>query len=181
MDRSKNFVIGALLCAIIIMSVGYALISSTLTINATGKIEADWDVHFKDNDVTTSFVNASNAKDSDQAEIAPTASGLTASFTALLEKPGSSATYTFTVENTGTIDAELTSLTGADTANTAEPNAIKFEVTGMTAKDGATAGTVIKAGASATITVKVTWDEAATEIPETKTKTATIKLTFEQA
>ena len=181
MDRSKNFVIGALLCAIIIMSVGYALISSTLTINATGKIEADWDIHFKENDVTTSFVNASNAKDSESTEIKPTASGLTASFTALLEKPGSSATYTFTVENTGTIDAELTSLTGVDEANTADPNAIKFEVTGMTAKNGGTAGTIVKAGETATVTVKVSWDEAATEVPEVKTKTATIKLTFEQA
>ena len=51
----------------------------------------------------------------------------------------------------------------------------------MTAKDGGTAGTVVKAGQTATITVKVTWDTEATEIPETKTKTATIKLGFEQA
>lgn len=181
MDRSKNFVIGALLCAIIIMSVGYALISSTLTINATGKIDADWNIHFVKDSVTTSFVNASNAKDSEQTEIAPTADGLTASFTALLEKPGSSASYTFTVQNEGTIDAELTSLTGVTDVNTTEPTALKFEVTGMTAKDGSTAGTVVKAGQTATITVKVTWDTEATEIPETKTKTATIKLGFEQA
>ena len=175
MDRTKNYLIAGLLIAVIAMSVGYALLAETLTINGTGKIDAEWDIHFKD-DITGNFTNASNATDDEENEILPTSSGITATFSTLLEKPGSKATYTVTVENAGSIDAQLDSITDLSTSNNEEPSGIQFAVTGMTKGD------TLASGQSKVITVTVEWLSSAEEIPSgAKEKTVAIALNFIQA
>lgn len=175
MDKSKNFVIGALVIAIMVMSVGYALLVQNLTINGTGKIDSNWDVHFK-NDIAGTFTDAANSKDDDGVEIKPTSSGTTAMFSADLEKPGSKATYTVTIANDGSIDAKLEEITDLTAKNVEEPKEIIFTVTGVTE------GETLAAGSTKVVTVTVEWDANATEVPEgAVSKTVAIGLKYVQA
>ena len=179
MDKSKNFVIGALLVAIMVMSVGYALLAQTLTINGTGKIDAHWDVHFL-NDIAGTFEKASNSKNDGGQEILPTSSGVTATFSADLNEPGAKATYTVTIKNAGTIDARLQEITDLTAKNAETPAEITFSVSGVNVGD------TLKAGESAVVTVVVEWpndnaDEEQSELDLTVSKTVAIALKYVQA
>ena len=87
--------------------------------------------------------------------------------------PGASATYIITVQNSGTIDAKLESITGIDTANTSAPTEIKYSI-------NATENEILAKGDSKEYTVTVKWEDS-NAIPETKTKSTTITLNYVQA
>lgn len=77
------------------------------------------------------------------------------------------------IENQGSINAILESLSGVDTANAASPADIQFTLTGVTLGDE------LAAGASKTATVTVKWDEDSVETAA-QTKTATIVFNYIQ-
>ena len=105
--------------------------------------------------------------------VAATASGTSATFNVELEYPGAVANFDIVVENGGSIDAVLNSITGVDTANNTDPAEIKYTVTGISNGDELTAGQ------STTFRVTVEWLDSDT-IPEVKSKTATITLNYAQ-
>ncbi len=167
--KGKNIIIAALIIAICAMSVGYAILAQALTINGTANIDAQWDIRF------TRIVTG----DLDNATVVgtPTASGTSATFEVDLEEPGATAEFDITVENKGTIDAVLASITGVETANTAEPVEIQYEVTGVEVGDS------LLVNGSDVFHVTVTWDAGDTDVtvlPEETTKTATITLNYKQ-
>lgn len=167
--KGKNIIIAALIIAICAMSVSYAILAQALTINGTANIDANWDVKF------TRIVTG----DLDNATVVgtPTASGTSATFEVDLEEPGASAEFDITVENKGTIDAVLASITGVDTANAAEPVQIQYTVSGVDVGDS------LLVNGSDVFHVTVTWVASETEIdeiPDEKTKTATITLNYKQ-
>ena len=94
------FFIVALLC----ISVGYAVLNSTLTINGKSSISKNtWSVHFENIKITDGSVTAS---------VEPTILNNTtiSNFELTLDKPGDFYEFTVDVKNTGTIDAMIDSV-----------------------------------------------------------------------
>ena len=167
--KNKNLLLTILLIAVIGMATGYAAMSQQLVINGTANITTEWDVHIKS--ITASSNNSNTgAKD----KVMPSFTSTSATFNVDLERPGSTASYTITVENSGTIAAKLEEVTGLETANSAEPTGIKYTINTKTNDE-------LESGQTIDYIVTVTWDPEATEIPDVKTKTATITLNYEQA
>lgn len=166
MTKTKNIIIGGLLIAIIVMSVGYAVLAQNLEINAVSNITGNWNVEFTN--ITEGTMLGATTKNT------PSYTATSASFEVDLAYPGASANYDITVKNSGNIDAVLDSIVGVDNANSAEPLDIQYTVTGVEVNDE------LLAGKTATVHVNVTWKADSTAIPELKTKTATITLNYVQ-
>lgn len=168
MSKSKNIVIGALVIAILAMSVGYAALARQLTINGTANLAAEWNIEFTG--IETTNTTGATVKGT------PTATGTSATFNVELAYPGASATFEITAENKGTIDAYLEAIGGVDEANKSEPTDIVYTVTGVKPDD------TLNHGESHTFVVKVEWVSTSetTELPAATSKTATITLDYKQ-
>ncbi len=96
----------ALIVAVLGLTVAFAALSTTLTINGSATINASsWSIYFTNLQEVTTTGDA-------EVTTAPTLNNT--SFTGLvvkLTKPGDSVTYTFDVTNAGDIDAILSSYT----------------------------------------------------------------------
>lgn len=169
MDKKKNIVIIALIAVVALMTTGYAALAQVLNINGTAKISADWAVEITDIELASS----TGATNTDGIE--PTFDVTSATFSVDLAYPGATATYDVTIKNKGTINAKLSSISGLDIVNSAEPSEIQYEVTGVSADDKlASEGTTVAH-------VKVTWvSEEHDTIPTATSKTATIALNYVQ-
>lgn len=168
MDKKKNFIIGTLLAAIVLMSVGYAALAQVLTINGTANIDANWDVEITG--ITEGTVKGATTK-------TITSNATSATFSVDLAYPGATATYEVDIENKGTIDAILESITGVDSANSALPTEIQYSVTGVSEGDA------LDSKATAKAIVTVTWVKSADNtdtVPTQTSKTATINLNYVQ-
>ncbi len=168
MDKKKNFIIGTLLAAIVLMSVGYAALAQVLTINGTANIDANWDVEITG--ITEGTLKGATTKNI-------TSNASSATFDVDLAYPGATATYEVDIENKGTINATLESITGVDAANNALPTEVKYTVTGVSEGDS------LDSKATAKAIVTVTWVKSASNddtVPTTTSKTATINLNYVQ-
>ena len=161
---NKNIILLILLLVIVGMAVGYAALSQALVINGTANITTEWKILFTDIKEGT-LVGA-------ESKTAPSYTATTATFDVNLLYPGASAQYIVTVANQGSINAKLTSVDGIDTANAAAPTDITYTI------DAQADDTL---GSGDTKTYTVSWAASSETIPETKTKTATITLNYEQA
>ena len=93
--------IAALLVAVLGLTVAFASLSQTLTINGSANMDAaSWDIHFeKTSGKETEVEGAATFTE-------PTLSGTAIeNFSATLTKPGDSVTYYFDIVNKGTVDA----------------------------------------------------------------------------
>lgn len=168
MGNKKNLFIGALLVAIVAMSVGYAALAQTLSINGTANIDANWDIEITD-------INETAATGATTKEI--DSSATSATFNVDLAYPGATATYEVNIENKGTINAVLDSVSGIDAANSAEPSEIQYTISGVNDGD------LLNASDSTTATITVTWVKKADNtdsVPTATQKTATITLNYVQ-
>ena len=169
MDKKKNIVIVALLAVIALMTTGYAALAQVLDINGTANISADWAVEI------TNIELASSTGATNTDGVAPTYDATSATFAVDLAYPGATATYDVTIENKGTIDAKLSSISGVEAANALQPAEIQYEVTGVTVNDK------LASEGKAVAHVKVTWVSATEDtIPTATSKTATITLNYVQ-
>jgi len=106
MERTKdkkNILIVFLLVIVLLMSVGFALLSSELEVEATGTIAGDWAVKFKSGSLEQT--NKTDGVSDVTAEL--DTNGLKVTLNATFAKPGDSVSYRVVVENTGTINALL--------------------------------------------------------------------------
>lgn len=168
MDKKKNIIIGTLLAAIVSMSVGYAALAQVLTINGTANINAEWDVEITG--ITEGTLTGATTK-------TITSDTTSATFNVDLAYPGATATYEVDIENKGTINAILESISGLDAANAALPAEVQYTVTGVKATD------TLDAKATAKAIVTVTWVKSADNtdtVPNTPSKIATINLNYVQ-
>lgn len=165
--KTKNILLIILIVAIIGMAIGYAALAQLLTINGTANISASWDI--KITDITEGALNGAVSKTA--AVVA--GDKLSASFDVDLQYPGASATYLVTVQNAGTINARLESVTGIEQVNTTAPTELTYAI-------DAKVDDVLNAGNSKTYTVTVHWKDS-DAVPATKTKSATITLNYVQA
>lgn len=106
----------------------------------------------------------------DKSEVT-THTDTTATFGTTLQSPGDSITYNITIENQGTIDAVLKTITKTDTSN----SAILFTISGVNE------GAPLNAGELVTMQVTVTYNPAVTSQPDDLDSTLDMELDYEQA
>ena len=161
--RKNNIIIGGLCAILLIMTVGYAAFYSQLKISGTSTVTSNWDVEITNIESKNIVGSASNKTE-------PTYTKLAATFNTNLVSPSDSITYDITVENKGSVDATLKTITKTDTSN----SAILFKTYGL--KEGGT----LQVGKSAILTVKVTYDPSVTKQPDNLTSTLKVTLDFVQ-
>ena len=165
-NKGRNIIIGTLLAAILIMAVGYALLSQSLTINGTASISSDWNVAITAISEGTPTGTAENVSPA-------TFTGTSATFNVKLVKPGDTMTYNITVSNLGDLNAELTGMTVSPAAPAA--TGIYYRVTGVEQNV-----TKLDASQKNTVTVEVGWVATDTSTPEETTVPLTVNLTYTQ-
>ena len=163
-QRKKNNIIIVSLCAaVLLMAVGYAAFSSILNIKGTSSISGNWKVLIT-NVVNKNIVGSASNKEE------PSWEDLTATFKTNLVSPGDSIEYDITIENRGNLNATLDKITLTDSNN----EAIKFTSSGLEE------GSELNAGVTATLTVKVEYDNNVTTQPESTEGTFTVTLDYSQ-
>lgn len=149
MEKQKNtqmFVIAILAVALLTMSVGFAGFSQVLNISGTANVKAaSWNIHFNN----TSYALGTNSVSEDSKTITGTAM----TYTTTLTKPGDKYEFTIDVENTGTFDATLTSMT-VSSLDSAVDEYLDYVVTYDSKTPDAAAGSTL-AATNGTATVKV--------------------------
>ena len=162
---NRNYIIIGLCAILVIMGVGYAAFQSQLKISGTSNIGANFNVK-----ITSITPNSIVGTALDKPEITKY-NDTSATFGVSLKSPGDSITYDITIENRGTIDAILKTITKTDTNN----SAILFETSGVEENDE------LKVGETATMKVKVTYNPEVTSQPTDLDSTLNVELDYEQS
>ena len=185
----------ALFVAVVFISVGFALMSQSLTIEGQARVvPANWSVHF--DDTSLGFDNHSTAATFDNTASTYAFNGTQLKdYEVVLTKPGDHGTITFNVVNDGDIDAEVTAadfdsndlvFTGTDGATKTDDERIVRENITYTVTwndDSAIAvGDKLPVNATKTVKIDVAYDENADELPANPVKITGRDLTivFEQ-
>ena len=109
-ERNLRSAVGCCLFGIVLgISVGYAIIQSTLEINGTAKVkESSFNVTFTEVAVTPGSVDINTTAGDSAAHIVGTGNNNSIEFNVTLEEPGDFYEFVATVENKGSLDAKLT-------------------------------------------------------------------------
>ena len=164
-DRKKrNTIIGVLCCLLLVMGIGYAILSQTLNISGTANMQGNWSVK-----ITNMKLLEAN-KTGRATEVSSSYDATTASFEVDLYMPGDSIEYEVTVTNNGNIDAVLNDI---KQTKTNQHKDIKFS--------NSLIGTeVLTAGSTMTFTMKVEFLESAEAIPDIEKTEYKIELVYIQ-
>ena len=108
-STQRNYIIIGLCAILVIMGVGYAAFSSQLKITGTSNIDSTWSV--KITSITPTDI-IGEAKD--KPEITDY-TDTTATFGTSLKLPNDSITYNIVIENQGSLDAKLDTISKTDT------------------------------------------------------------------
>lgn len=162
---------------LISITVGYAVINTTLNINGSSKFSKNsWSIYFENIviiDNHAKFVPAAPSIDSDKANI---------SFSAVLAKPGDLYEFNVDIVNNGTLDAMITSISKSG-LSAEQQKYIEYSVTYY---DGGTISTkdILKAGAKETLRIRVRFisDIEAGDLPNSSdTLNLSYNLNYQQA
>ena len=186
--KKKNWIVVALCIAIVGMGIGFAALAQNLQISATANITGEWDVRI--------WQGAPMRGEGHTFTDYPSFDiyGTSISFEVDLKYPGAFAEFDFTVQNFGNIPAALSSVTGLNAANNAEPSEIKYSVRVMNFGNLATFETdsndfdrndyiLNPGGPFHIVQIRVEWvanPDGESVIPDEKSKTATINLNYVQ-
>ena len=164
-DRKKrNTIIGVLCCLLVVMGIGYAILSQTLNISGIARMQGNWNVRI------TNMELLSENKTGRAEEVSHSFTNTTATFTADLYMPGDSIEYRVTVENQGNMDAVLNDI---KQTKTNQHKDIKFS--------NSLIGTeVLTAGSTMTFTMKVEFLESGEAIPDIEKTEYKIELVYIQ-
>lgn len=174
----------ALLLSVVGISVGFASMSSTLTINGTTTVvPASWKIKF-----------ANLQQESISGAVVTTAPQITTDlhigdYAIKLSKPGDTVSYTFDVVNDGTLDAQLDAFTMATPTITGTGDAAAADATivqenlvyELTYADGSaisTGATLAKDGGTASFKLTVGYKSTATTLPAATVNVTGMDVTF---
>lgn len=163
--QKSLLILSVALFMILGITLGYAVLSSSIKINGTGTISTNWDIlltNIAEKDSKGAINNDSRITDK-----------LTAIFDVDLESPGSYIRYNVTVRNNGNTDAVITKVNGIVEANSEDPTGIQFKVSGIRIGDDLLAGSEI------TFVVRAEIPTGETKLPETS-KTLELNLEVRQ-
>ena len=164
MKNNKNVIIGILLILVCIMTISYALLSQTLTINGRGSTNFAWKVeitNIQSIDVVGDAVN----------KVEPTYTATTANFSVGFTQPGDSITYDITVTNKGTLDAVIESIKVVKGSNPA----VKYTISGLNNGD-----IITKNNGTNTLTLKIEYDANLVTQPTNITSDIKVILNYQQ-
>ncbi len=161
--KKRNIIIYSLCGVLLLMVVGYSVFSTQLNINGTTSITSNWDIK-----ITGIKENAKVGASSDGE---PTFKDLSATFNVNLVSPGDYITYDVTIENQGTINAELNKIILPQLNN----KAILITTSGIKVGDE------LKASSSVILTVKVEYNPDVTSQPKDTTSAFEMTLDYVEA
>ena len=147
--KKKKMVITTLVCVLVFIAVGYALLTQAIKVGLEGTLNGVWDVYISDIKLKNSTGRAQ------EVNPASVSNKVNANFEVDLYMPGDSVEYEVTVKNDGNIDATLRTVT-TNATNTNED--IRFT---HTIKQGE----VLKKESETKFTFKIVFDERATTLP----------------
>ena len=151
--HKKSYYYIILLLVVVGLSVGNALLQTTLTINGTSKIKGNtWDIHFANLQVTDGSVSIGTGDVA--ASIQSSNTDIT--YTVTLNTPGDFYEFTVDAVNAGTIDGMVESVTSKlnNQPITTLPNYLNYSVTYETGDD-IELNHLLKAGESETYKVRI--------------------------
>lgn len=126
-SQTKNIVLGVLLVAVVTLSIAYAALSATLSINAQATVKgANWNVKFREKSGQTNLCTITKGSASSNASFVTGKTG-TISDTVFnnlavnFSVPGDKVVCTWEVANLGDFDAKLTTFTKG-TPSSSDPN-----------------------------------------------------------
>ncbi len=163
--KKRNLIIISLACLLVFMGVGYAVLSTTLSIKGAASLTGKWDIHIESIEATTTNGTATSET--------PTLSEnkLGASFDATLKKPGDYVEYTIVVKNAGSIPAMLMEL---------KPTVTGENIDDIILTHTMIHGQILKEGTSTTFTLRVLFDDRATDVVTNAKATIDIELLYTQ-
>ena len=153
--QKNNILIVILFAIAVLMSVGFAVLSTTLNINGTAKVKASsWDIHFEN------VVISEGSSEAIKEAVIANEDATLVEYEVELEKPGDFYEFTVDAVNDGTIDAlvNLVSLTGADSEY------INYQVTYLNGSN-INIGDALAAGVSETYKVRVEYKKDIDNVP----------------
>ena len=162
MKDKKKIIIGTLCALIMIMAVGYALLSQQLSINGTANITSTWKIEI------TNITE--NEKHGGVTEKSKSYDAMTANFNVGFTSPGDYIIYEVEVTNSGTLDAVIERVN----IETNDNPAIIYTTSGIKRGD------VIAKNSKKYLTVKIEYDSSVTSQPQTNNNALTIQLFTEQ-
>lgn len=164
MKNYKKLVVAGLLIAVFCVSIGFAALSTGLTIQGTATAKTTkWEVGLA-NPTKTGGVTPTTA---------PTISGTTLSYAVSLNQPGDYYEFTVQVKNTGSIDAKLSAAPTITGTSTYMTHTVTYsDGTAVAAND------TLAAGATKTLKVKVVYN---TNLTAAQLPTADSSTTFKIA
>lgn len=161
--KKKQVIIIGLICCLVFISAGYAILSQTLTTNVTGKLTGSWKIYISS---ITPVTNSTKAV-STSAEVVDE---LNASFGVKFSLPGDYMEYDVVVKNDGNIDAIL------DEVNTNISDRSDLVTVTRTIRKGAK----LLAGNEVKFRIKIQYNSDVTELPTNETINYDIKLIYVQ-
>ena len=147
--KKKKMVITTLVCVLVFIAVGYALLTQAIKVGVEGTLNGVWDVYISDIKLKNSTGRAQ------ELNPAYVSNKVNANFEVDLYMPGDSVEYEVTVKNDGNIDATLRTI-ATNATNTNED--IRFT---HTIKQGE----VLKKESETKFIFKIVFDERATTLP----------------
>lgn len=161
----KNTMIGALLVALVFVSVGYALLSTQLEVKGSATIINP------DFDVAITAINSTETEGAAKSLDASVQNSKTATFSATFSEPGSTVKYVVNVRNQGNLDAKLNAIE-LSPDNYGEG----FIIYGI---NGIEAGEVLQVGQSKMFEVVAYYNPDMTEEPTADDLTKDLRLTLD--
>lgn len=161
--RKNKVIMLVAICTMMIMTTGYAILTQIIKVDGTVAVERDWDV--KITGITDGTPTGAAAN-----EQAPAFDDTTASFSTLLYNKGDSMTYIVTIENFGSWDAKVDTITITDSQNPA----VNFTVSGIAEGD------VLLSGSTHQLIVKVEYDQNFEGTIENNVGTLTLNMSYSE-
>ena len=158
MKDKKKIVIGTLCALIMIMAVGYALLSQQLSINGTANITSTWKIQITN--ITEKERHGGVTEKSKSYD------AMTANFDVGFTSPGDYITYDVEVTNSGTLDAVIEKINVVTNDNPA----IIYTTSGIKRGD------VIEQNSKKYLTVKIEYASSVTTQPQTNNNALTLQL-----
>ncbi len=106
-SRKAKLIIIACLCVVVLgLSIGYALLSASLKIEGSARVESKWDVVFLTDNIETTTTGTASC------DIGKVSGTSIENMSVIFNKPGDACTFTVPVKNIGNIPARLVDVTG---------------------------------------------------------------------
>ena len=122
--NKKQLITSIVLLAVLVIGIGYAYLTSNLSISGTTEIANNsWDIHFENLSVTTGSVTASTPAEIDSNETS-------IEYAITLSRPKDFYEFTVDVKNDGSVDAMIDTITSKlnNTIITTLPNYLNYNV-----------------------------------------------------